>query len=44
VTPGTFSRIVHLIAKKTLEQAQTPGKPPTDLDELTISHMDPLVM
>jgi hypothetical protein len=44
VTPGTFSSTVHLIIKNTLEQAQTPWKPRTNLGEPTISGLDPLVM
>jgi hypothetical protein len=42
--PETFSSIVHLITKNTLEQARTLWKPPIKLGEPTISSLDPLVM
>jgi hypothetical protein len=44
VTPKTFSSIIHLITKNTPEQVRTSWKPPTNLSELTISCLDPLVM
>jgi hypothetical protein len=43
-TPKTFSSIVQLIANNPPEQAQTQWKPLTDLSELTISSLDPLVI
>jgi hypothetical protein len=44
VTSGTFSSIVYLIIVKTLEQVRIPRNPPTDLGQMTISRLDPLVM
>jgi hypothetical protein len=43
-TLETFSSIVHLIAKNTIEHAQILSKPLTNLDESTMSSLDPLVM